>query len=211
MKYIANQTNDHGLDEVQRLLLAYTLNQNVALSGPPGIGKTELVEEFAKAVGKQIYGDPLDEHMTEAPLIGFPVLEGSNGSTVSVWKNGWVTKAMDEGQIFYGDEFDLLSGSVQKRMNAAFDDRKAVTRRDGEVIPAEDGFFAVVSYNPSERISKRQLEESVADRFVHQEFRYLPSDLEAAIASGDFNDIHLEKRGVLLKDNNLRFCKYDGS
>ena len=41
--YIANQVTYEGLDELQRLILAYLLSLPAALDGPPGVGKTQSV------------------------------------------------------------------------------------------------------------------------------------------------------------------------
>ena len=78
LKYIANQLTPEGLDEIQRTLLAYSLHQHVAISGPPGVGKTEMVEQLPSIVKKHLFDITCDEFMTEAPLIGFPGIVKSN-------------------------------------------------------------------------------------------------------------------------------------
>ena len=170
LNYVANQVTPEGLDEVQRMILAYKLGQHVAFSGSPGTGKTNLVVALPKIVQRPLFDTTCDTFMTESPLVGAPELSGSNGATVTVWNNGIASEAAEQNGIFYGDEFDLLPGSVQKRLNSLFDDRRSIRRRDGKEIKAGDNFFGVVSYNPSDKASKRELEESVADRFVHFNF-----------------------------------------
>jgi len=49
--YMATQQTTHGLDEIQQLFLCYATSCHVALSGPPGVGKTMLVEEFSEKTG----------------------------------------------------------------------------------------------------------------------------------------------------------------
>jgi len=210
LKYIANQLTPEDLDEVQRILLAYHLGQHVALSGPPGVGKTHLVEQIPKIVARPLFDITCDSYMTEAPLVGYPELTGENGHTITIWKSGEAARAAEENGIFYGDEFDLLPGSVQKRLNSLFDDRRKIKRRDGKEIPAGDNFMGIVSYNPSDRMSKRELEEAVADRFVHLAFDYLPPRLEAGIALEETAGLSLEERAVIVSDEMLRFLMKDG-
>ncbi|MBT6762709.1 AAA domain-containing protein [archaeon] len=217
MKYIANQLSPEGIDEVQRLFLTYTNNEHLAMSGPPGVGRTELVEQFGKVVQGNFFGnwkDPglpalyditCDEFMTESGLVGFPGLK-SNGGTKTVWENGVATKAAAAGGIFYADEVDQLPGTVQKRLNSLFDDRRRITRRDGTVISAKEGFFGVLSYNPTNRLDKRELEDSVADRFVHVEFKYLSAALEAALAWNYQSELPFEERAISYDDSEKRLA-----
>jgi len=137
ISYIANQLTEEGLDEVQRLFLANQLRQNVALCGPPGVGKSDLIVILSQILGSKLLEITCDERMTESPLVGYPVLEG-NGSTRTGYKNGVMTKGLVEGSLVYLDEFDQLSGSIQKRGNSANDGRRRLTRRDGVVVISED-------------------------------------------------------------------------
>ena len=211
LNYVANQVTPEGLDEVQRMILAYKLGQHVAFSGSPGTGKTNLVVALPKIVQRPLFDTTCDTFMTESPLVGAPELSGSNGATVTVWNNGIASAAAEQNGIFYGDEFDLLPGSVQKRLNSLFDDRRSIRRRDGKEIKAGDNFFGVVSYNPSDKASKRELEESVADRFVHFNFNYLPPSLEASVALGDLTDLVSQERGLILSEDSLRFVRRDAN
>ncbi len=137
MDYIACQLNIAKLDEVQRIILSYELKQNVGLCGPAGVGKTELVEGLVTLLDKRMHAITCDERMTESGIIAYPVLE-SNGGTKTGYRNNVLAEALLNGEGFYGDEFELLDGSLQKRMNSAFDHRKRITRRDGVVIISRD-------------------------------------------------------------------------
>lgn len=209
LKYVANQITPEGLDEVQRLLICYKLGHHIALSGWPGVGKTQLLEQLPSIVKRPMFDITCDKYMTEGPLIGQPELRG-NGTTHTEWTNGVATQAATEDGIFYADEFDQLDGSVQKRHNSLFDDRRRIRRRDGLEIIAGDKFFGAIAYNPGERMSKHELEDSVADRFVHASFKYLPPSLEAALALGETAGLNFETRAILYSEDSVRFIKKDG-
>ncbi len=207
--YVATQISEEGLDEIQALYIASILGLNSALSGPPGVGKTRSVMEVAELLNKKIYTKTCSSKTTESHIISHPALEERNGVTVTTHENGPLCLAMLNGGIFYGDEFNLLKEDVQKRMNSAFDERRFIDRSDGFQVQAAPGFLAIISYNPSRNIGSRDLEDSVADRFVHFHYAQWPADLKAYISLTesarkfnrkkydykDFN-ISLELRGI---------------
>ncbi len=203
--YIANQVTYEGLDELQRLLLARHLGINVAIDGPPGVGKTQSVLEVARILGVEVFTRTCSGRTTESQIIAFPMLYAEDGVSVTRYVPGPLTRAMQEGAIFYGDEFNLLKEDVQKRLNSAFDDRRAVDLADGQVIQARPGFWAVLSYNPTRNLVSRDLEDSVADRFVHLHFGRWPADFKALVSATrgrpaasdlvDFN-VKLGTRGI---------------
>lgn len=186
--YIANQISPEGLDEIQRLFIAAKLGINTALDGPPGVGKTRAVFEIAKILNKNIYTRTCSSRTSESHIISFPVLSVQEGASVTTHVNGPLASAMEEGCIFYGDEFNLLKEDVQKRLNSAFDERKSIDRNDGIQIKARNGFWTAISYNPSESLIVRDLEDSVADRFIHFHFKRWDPDFKAFVSLNKANN-----------------------
>jgi len=223
--YIASQVTFEGLDELQRMALASALSLNIALDGPPGVGKTQSVFAFAKIAGTMVHEKGCSEDTTENQIIGFPRLVEENGATVTAYENGPLAKAMEEGSIFYGDEFNLLRRDKQKRLNSAFDDRRRISRADDVEIAARSGFLGIISYNPTRALSVQDLEDSVADRFVHFHYKYMSAKIEAYIGAlksfdsmasqrpaADAYGIKLEKRAIVMEQGAsgraLRFLLY---
>lgn len=186
--YIANQMTGEGLDEIQRLLLAYQLSLPVALDGPPGVGKTQCVLELSRLLGKTLYTRTCSSRTTETQIIAHPMLVARNSASVTEYINGPLGRALEEGALFYGDEFNLLKEDVQKRLNSAFDERRTIDRADGLQISAKKGFFGIISYNPSDNLISRDLESSVADRFIHFHYHRWSPDFKAYVA-------HLKAQG----------------
>lgn len=181
--YVANQVGAEGLDEIQRLLLAYKLGVHVAIDGPPGVGKTRGVIEVARILGRTLFTKTCSNRTTESHIISHPALTVRDGASVTEHVNGPLLRAMTEPGIFYGDEFNLLKEDVQKRLNSAFDERRSIDRSDGEEIEALPGFWAVISYNPSQDLVSRDLEDSVADRFAHFHFQRWRPDFKAFVSA----------------------------
>ena len=63
-----------------------------------------------------------------------------------------------------------------------------MSRNDGVQVRAKKGFTAVVSYNPSNNLAMRDLEDSVADRFIHYHYRELAGEgfVETRHGAGTF-------------------------
>jgi hypothetical protein len=180
--YIANQVTEEGFDELQTLVLAKHLGIMAAIDGPPGVGKTQSIIECCAILGQPLFTKTCSSRTSEAHLISYPMLVSDNGVTVTTQVNGPLCQAMEAGGVFYGDEFNLLKEDVQKRLNSAFDERRSIDRSDGQVVQARPGFWAVISYNPSQNLSSRDLEDSVADRFIHLHYRRWDPDFKAWIA-----------------------------
>lgn len=205
--YIATQITKEGLDEIQSLSMCYKLSLNVALDGLPGIGKTQSVIELSEIFGLKLFTKTCSSRTSESHIISHPILTEKNGVSITEHANGPLVLAMITPGVFYGDEYNLLKEDVQKRMNSAFDERRSIDKNDGEIIKSKDGFFSIISYNPSKDMSSRDLEDSVADRFVHFHYNEWISDLKAYISMkktkqnnntlkySDFG-IKLEERGI---------------
>jgi len=214
--YIATQVTKEGIDELQSLAMCYALKLNVALDGQPGVGKTQSVIEITEIFNLRLFTKTCSSRTSESHIISYPVLTEKNGVSVTQHANGPLALAMTTAGVFYGDEYNLLKEDVQKRMNSSFNERRYIDRNDGEIIYARDGFFAIISYNPSRDVSVRDLEDSVADRFVHFNYREWPGDLKAYISMKkskpdvrfDFKDykIELENRGI---SRDLSFFIFD--
>ncbi len=211
---MSTQADSHGLDEVQQLFLCYATGCHIALSGPPGVGKTTLVEEFAVKTRQQLVSRVMGPKVNEALLISYPDLVSENGVSVTRTRPGILAKALKEDSIYFADEIDRLTEDNQKLHNSAFDDRRSVTMRDGTLVKGSNNFFGIVAYNPGETL-KNDLEPALADRFVHIDFKYFKPEIEAmvtlkkaglSIANPDKNQVQM--KAIFFENNQSKSLQF---
>lgn len=120
-----------------KLLRAYQLNKPILIEGPPGVGKTSLVENLAKVTGRKLIRVNLSEQTDMMDLLGseYPV-STSHSETKKAdddeddirfhWCDGVLLQAIKEGHWFLIDEMNLAQQSVLEGLNAILDHRRTV-------------------------------------------------------------------------------------
>ncbi|BFG04951.1 midasin [Drosophila madeirensis] len=123
-----------------RLLSALSLQKPVLLEGPPGVGKTSIVESIAAAIGYQIVRINLCEHTDLADLFGTDLpaednlLEANRQDNAAksaigsfVWRDGPLLAALKaQNTWILLDELNLAPQSVLEGLNAVLDHRGEV-------------------------------------------------------------------------------------
>jgi MoxR-like ATPase len=131
------------------------------LAGPPGTGKTSLVEAaFPDLItiagdGDTTVGDFVGEY-TQKP----------DGTYEFIY--GPLIRAMHEGRVLFIDDATLISPAVLAVCYPAMDGRREVTVKahKGETITAADGFYVVAGHNPG--VHGAVLTEALSSRFTFQ-------------------------------------------
>ena len=131
------------------------------LAGPPGTGKTSLVEAaFPDLVtvagdGDTTVGDFVGEY-TQKP----------DGTYEFIY--GPLIRAMREGRVLFIDDATLISPAVLAVCYPAMDGRREVIVKahKGEAITAADGFYVVAGHNPG--VHGAVLTQALSSRFTFQ-------------------------------------------
>jgi MoxR-like ATPase len=131
------------------------------LAGPPGTGKTSLVEAaFPDLItvagdGDTTVGDFVGEY-TQRP----------DGSYEFIY--GPLVRAMTEGRVLFIDDATLISPAVLAVCYPALDGRREVIVKahKGETVKAADGFYVVAGHNPG--VHGAVLTEALSSRFTFQ-------------------------------------------
>lgn len=196
-----------------RVLSALSLNKAILLEGPPGVGKSSLIENLANAVGYNIVRINLCEHTDLADLFGTDLPAESKTLEVKddeelqlgsfVWRDGPLLAALKAPNTWILlDELNLAPQSVLEGLNAILDHR-------GEVyIPELNKTFKLgqqtrifAAQNPLRQGGGRKgLPQSFLNRFTKVYLRKLKeSDLLHVIR----HNFGIIEESELLKEFNL--------
>ena len=151
-----------------KLLRAYTLGKPILVEGPPGVGKTALVEQVAKVTGRKLVRVNLSEQTDMMDLLGseYPITSASSlldRDTADIsadeddqdeiqfrWGDGVLLSAIKEGHWLLIDEMNLAQQSILEGLNAILDHRRTVyipeLNREFQCHP---DFFVFACQNPS--------------------------------------------------------------
>ncbi len=104
--------------QLSKLLLNVAITRPVFIWGPPGIGKSALVEQFACDVGLECVS-LLGSQLAPEDLIGVPRIEGNR----SVFCPPRLI-AREEPYLLFVDELNACSFEVQKAFYSLINDRR---------------------------------------------------------------------------------------
>jgi MoxR-like ATPase len=151
-----------GMPDVEVLRKLRADSVPALLEGPPGTGKTSLVEA---AFGDDLITVAGDGDTTAADLVG-EYTQNPDGTFAFIY--GPLVRAMQEGKVLFLDDATLISPAVLAVAYPAMDGRREITVKahKGEVIKGVGGFYVVAGHNPG--VHGAILTEALSSRFSCQ-------------------------------------------
>jgi len=170
--------------ELKALKKAISLNRNVLIEGPVGVGKTFLVREVLEELDRDFERVDGDTRYTEGKLTGWfdPPLVLKKGYVASCFIEGPLVSSMKKGKILFINELNRMPEAVQNILLPAMDERHITIPKLGRV-DAKPGFLVVATQNPREFTATHAVSEALLDRFEMLPLHYQSREEELQIAA----------------------------
>jgi len=149
-----------GQDELIELAVTGLLaGGHILLEGLPGLGKTELVKSFAKALRLDTKRVQFTPDLLPGDITGNPILQEQGGERRFVFQPGPVFT-----NLLLADEINRASPKTQSALLEAMQERRVTVVGTTHVLP--DPFFVLATQNPIELEGTYPLPEAQVDRFL---------------------------------------------
>ena len=163
------------LTDIQALHKLRAAGIPVLLEGPPGTGKTSLVE----AAFPDLILVAGDGDTQVADLVGSYTMRADGGYEFTY---GPLITAMTEGRPLFLDDATLIPPKVLAAMYPAMDGRREIVVKEhrGETVTAQEGFYVIAGHNPG--VHGAILTDALASRFATR--IQVGTDWELALSLG---------------------------
>ncbi len=132
---------------------------HMLLEGLPGLGKTELVKSFSKALRLDTKRVQFTPDLLPGDITGNPVLQEHEGQRRFVFQPGPVFT-----HLLLADEINRASPKTQSALLEAMQERRVTVLGETHVLP--EPFFVLATQNPIELEGTYPLPEAQVDRFL---------------------------------------------
>ena len=154
----------------------------VVLTGPPGIGKTTMIETVFHELNIPMQTFVSSASTQASELLGQLGTGGERGD-LSVWTDGKLSlaaRAAEGGVIngIYLDEVINLPANVASVLYSVLDNRQSLPLPTGEELKVGRELKCVFSYNPSRTV---KLEDALRSRLTAIRINYAPEAVEARL------------------------------
>ncbi len=183
---------NYDFDGMKLLLSLTAINRgmNQWLFGHTGTGKSTFVEQVCARMGWPVSRINLDSNLERADLVGHITLSESNGTTVSVYEEGILPRAMQRPGVLLMDEMDAGRPDILFVVQRALENKGLMLTEDkGRIVEPHPLFRFIATANTRGQgdeygmyAGTRSMNASMIDRFTaFIEFQYMKPDRESAL------------------------------
>lgn len=119
------------LEMLVDFLWAVATGKNTWLYGHTGTGKTTFIEQVCARLNWPVSRINLDSGIERVDLLGKTGLKSEGGATVTVWEDGLIPQAMQNGHFLIIDEIDFGRSDVIYAIQRALEGKGLVLTEDG--------------------------------------------------------------------------------
>ncbi len=149
---LANPLYRFNADLLSTLVYAIEQRENLSLVGPPGCGKTTILQEMAARTGRPFFRIPIDGELRRREMVGgFKQIATEKGSQTA-WFNGILLDAVQLPSIIDFDEIDRADPDLLYACHTALEREPLVLLEDEHrTIPIHDQVFFGATANTKGR------------------------------------------------------------
>lgn len=179
------------LKNLYSLLRGMQINKAILLEGPPGVGKTSIIEALGKVIGHTVVRVNLSEETDLIDLLGCDLPAGNKFH----WCDGILLNAIKHGHWLILDELNLCPQQVIEGLNSLLDHRATVFIPEINLeVKSAPGFRLFAAQNPVNQGGGRKgLPKSFLNRFTKIYMEELTSEDYLSILSNLFPNFPNQK------------------
>ena len=168
--------------EREVLAVALETGRHVVIEGPPGTGKSTLLRDIARQVGRAVVFVEGNAELTPARLIGQydPSQVLAEGYVPASFSDGPLLRAMRAGALLYVEEFNRIPEETLNVLITVLTESEITVPRLG-AVRAGEGFRLVAAMNPFDAIGTARVSQAIADRICRVVLGYQDAPAERQI------------------------------